>query len=56
MFLEGNFVGKDWVLFFALIGEPSAVDTASCLMTQRDQPDEVAAVRLRPVAHHLAPA
>ncbi|KAH1193388.1 hypothetical protein GmHk_19G054443 [Glycine max] len=39
-----------------LAGEPSAVDTASCLMTQRDQPDEVVAMRLRPAVHHPAPA
>ena len=36
-------------------GEPNAVNTAPCQMTQLDQPDEVAAVRLRPVGRHPAP-
>ena len=37
-------------------GETSAVDNAPGLVIQRDLPDEVVAVRLRPEVHHLVPA
>jgi len=36
-------------------GEPSVVDNAPCLVTQRDRPDEVAVVRLHPKVHPPVP-
>jgi len=36
-------------------GEPNAVNTAPCQMTQPGQPDEVVVVRLRPMEHHPKP-